>query len=133
MTRPDIRNAPDLLLNVLRQFSDLLRSEAELAKSELKEKASNARDGAIALVAAVIVALVALHVLAAALVAWIATLGIGPGLAAMIVGGALLVVCLGLLLFAKSRLSSEALTPTRTIENAKRDAARIKEAAHVRY
>ncbi|NKX42517.1 phage holin family protein, partial [Rhodobacteraceae bacterium R_SAG2] len=43
MTRPDIRNAPDLVLNVLRQFSDLLRSEAELAKSELKEKASNAR------------------------------------------------------------------------------------------
>lgn len=132
MAHRDLRAAPDLFLDALRHFAALLRSEAELAKGELKEKAAYAGTGLACLVAAAILALAGLHVLAAALVAWIAAAGLSPGLAALIVGGALLAGAACLLLAGKSRLSSKALLPSRTIRNVKQDAASIKEAANAR-
>ncbi|MBY6058040.1 phage holin family protein [Leisingera daeponensis] len=133
MAHRDLRAAPELFLAVLRHFAALLRSEAELAKGELKEKASRAGTGLACLAAAAILALAGLHVISAALVAWLTAAGLPPGLAALIVGGALFAGALCLLLAAKSRLSSKALLPSRTIRNVQKDAASIKEAANARY
>ncbi|UWQ32448.1 phage holin family protein [Leisingera sp. M527] len=133
MARHDLRQAPDMFLEALRHFTALLRSEAELAKNELKENAARAGTGLACFAIAALVALAGLHVLAAALVAWIASAGLSAGWAALIVGGGLIAIALGLLLFGKSRLSSEALLPSRTISNVKKDAASIKEAANARY
>ncbi|KIC17367.1 MULTISPECIES: phage holin family protein [unclassified Leisingera] len=130
MTHPDLRAAPELFLGTLRNFVALLRSESELAKGELKEKAAQAGTGLAFMTAAAIAALAGLHVLAAALVAWITAAGLSPGLAALVVGGALLTAAVCLLLAGKSRLSSKALLPSRTIRSIKQDAASIREAGN---
>lgn len=133
MAHHDLRQAPELLLEAVRHFTALLRSEAELAKSELKENAVRAGTGLACIAIAALVALAGLHVLATALVAWIASAGLSAEWAALIVGGGLLAIAFGLVLAGKSRLSSEALLPSRTISNVKKDAASIKEAANARY
>ncbi|WP_264210616.1 phage holin family protein [Leisingera thetidis] len=132
MARHNLRQAPELFLETLQHFAALLRSEAELAKSELKENAARAGTGLACFAFAALAALAGMHVLAAALVAWIASAGLSAGWAALIVGGGLIAIALGLVLAGKSRLSSEALMPNRTIRNVKQDAASIKEAANAR-
>lgn len=132
MAYRDLRESPQLLLEALRYFAALLRSEAELAKGELKEKAASAGTGLACLAAAAVLALTGLHVLAAALVAWIASAGLSPGLAALLVGGVLLASATGLLAAAKARLNGKALLPSRTIRSVQLDAASIKEATHDR-
>ncbi|MEW2913628.1 phage holin family protein [Leisingera sp. JC11] len=132
MALRELNAAPELFIETLRHFAALLRSEAELAKGELKEKAARAGAGLACMAIAAILALTGLHVLAAALVAWIAAAGLSPGVSALIVGGAFLAGAACLLVAGKSRLSSEALLPSRTIRNVKRDAASIKEAANAR-
>ncbi|WP_323781397.1 phage holin family protein [Leisingera sp.] len=133
MARHDLRQVPELFSEALRHFAALLHSEAALAKSELKENAARAGTGIACFAIAALIALTGLHVLAAALVALIASSGLSAGWAALIVGGGLMAVALGLLLAGKSRLSSEALLPNRTILSVKQDAASIMEAANARY
>ncbi|UWQ80999.1 phage holin family protein [Leisingera sp. S132] len=133
MAYRNLRESPQLVSEVLRHFAALLRSEAELAKGELKEKAASAGTGLACLAAAAILALAGLHVLAAALVAWIATAGLSPGLAALLVGGVLIAAAACLLAAARARLNGKALLPTRTIRSVQRDAASIKEATHDRH
>ncbi|MDC0737851.1 phage holin family protein [Cognatishimia sp. SS12] len=131
MAHPDLRQVPELFKDTLRHFSSLLRSEAALAKAELKENATRAGIGIAMFAVAGLLALVALNVLAAALVAWIAAAGISAGLSALIVGGILLAVAAVLVVIGKSRLDADALMPKRTIRNVQKDAHSIKEAADV--
>ncbi|NVK14320.1 MAG: phage holin family protein [Rhodobacteraceae bacterium] len=133
MAYRDLRESPQLIFESLRHFAALLRSEAELAKSELKEKAASAGTGLACLATAAILALAGLHVLAAALVAWIASAGLSPGLAALLVGGVLIAAAACLLAAARTRLNSKALLPSRTIRSVQRDAASIREATHDRH
>ncbi|MBY6067831.1 phage holin family protein [Leisingera aquaemixtae] len=133
MPDPDLRQAPELFTETLRRFAALLRSEAALAKAELKENAARAGTGLALIAGAALLALAGVHVLAAALVAWIAAAGIAPGLAALIVGGALLAAALALVLAGRARLSRSALLPSRTLRNVKQDAASIKEAADAQH
>ncbi|AHD02522.1 phage holin family protein [Leisingera methylohalidivorans] len=133
MARHDLRQVPELFSEALQHFAALLRSEAELAKSELKENAARAGTGLTCFAIAALMALAGMHVLAAALVAWIASSGLSAGWAALIVGGGLMAVAMGLVLAGKSRLSSKALLPNRTIRSVKQDAASIREAANARY
>ncbi|NSY41098.1 phage holin family protein [Leisingera sp. ANG59] len=132
MAYRDLRESPQLLFETLRHFAALLRSEAELAKSELREKAASAGTGLTCLAAAAILALAGLQVLATALVTWIASVGLTAELAALLVGGALLAGAAGLLAAAKGRLNGEALLPSRTIRSVQLDVASIKEATHDR-
>ena len=130
MAQRDIREAPGLFVDTLRHLSSLVQNELQLAKAELKQNISRAGMGIVFFAIAAIVALVALNVLASALVAWIAANGLSVGLAALIVGGALLLLAVILVLVGKSRLSSEALEPSRTLHNVQRDIDSIKEATN---
>ncbi len=132
MAHRDLRETPQLIFELLRHFAALLRSEAELAKGELQEKAASAGTGLACLAAAAILALAGLHVLAAALVAWIASAGLSPGLAALLVGGVLMAAAACLLAAARARLNGKALLPSRTIRSVRLDAASIMEATHDR-
>lgn len=87
---------------------------------------SRAGSGLALLVLAAILALTALDVLAGALVAYLSAVGLPAGIAALIVGGAVLGLALVLAVIGKSRLSPNALGPTRVLRNLHEDAATVK-------
>lgn len=116
-----------LLSDAVNQLTRLVRGEIALAKAEVAQNVRSAGIGIGLLVGAVILSLVALNVLAAALVAAVAELGLGAGWAALIVGAVLLLVALILALRGASALKPENLTPNRTVRNVQADAQTIKE------
>lgn len=131
MAKHALGDAPSLLVDTMRQFSALVQGEMELARAEVSHIVSRAGVGIAMLAVAMLLALVSLNVLASAAVAYIAANGISVGLAALIVGGILLLVAVGLALVGKSRLSAEALTPEKTAHNLRQDISAIKEASNV--
>ena len=130
MADRDLREAPTLLADTLRHLSSLVQNELALIRAELRQSITSAGIGVAFFVAAALMALVALNVLASALVAWVASAGLSVGLAALFVGGGLLIVAAILALLGKSRLSADALEPTRSMNNVQKDVAAVKEASH---
>jgi len=130
MPKSDLHQAPALLVDTLRQFASLVQSELKLARAEMSRIVTRAGVGLMFLALAFLMALVALNVLASAAVAYIAANGVSVGLAALIVGGALLLIALGLALAGKNRLSPDALTPNATAKSLREDISAIKEASH---
>lgn len=131
MAKHTIQDAPTMLVDTLRQFSSLIQGELKLARAEMSAIVTRAGIGVSFLAVAMLMALVALNVLASAAVAYIAANGPSVGLAALIVGGALLLIAFGFALAGKSRLSPEALTPERTAESVCQDISAMKEATNV--
>ena len=60
-------------------------------------------------------------VLAVTVVEWLATVVESEALAALIVGGAMAVIAIGLGLYGRSAMSSFSLLPQRTVRSVKRD------------
>lgn len=131
MEHPDPRQAPNLLVDALRNFSTLMQKELHLAKSEISTNISRAAVGIAFFAIAGILALTAFNVLAGALVGYLATTGLSAGTAALIVGGAILVVAIILVIAGKARLSASALEPTRTMDNLQRDITAVKGSTNV--
>jgi hypothetical protein len=119
-----------LISDAFLQISDLFRGELDLARTEVQENLKRAVIAIGLVAAAIVLFLVALNVLAAALVSGVAELGIGAGWAALIVGGAFLVIGLILALTGKNKLTSAKLAPSRTTTNIRRDVRTTKEATH---
>ncbi|WP_299694483.1 phage holin family protein [uncultured Tateyamaria sp.] len=130
MQRTDLRDAPGHLVATIRHLSSLMQGELALAKAEIARNLSRAGVGLVFFGVAALVSLVALNVLATALVGYIAAAGLSLGLAATLVGGGLLAIAAGFAFAGKTRLSAEALHPTRTVENLSRDIDSIKEASN---
>lgn len=126
----DLRHAPVHLADTLRHFTSLVQGEIALIRAELRQSMNRAGIGLLFFAIAALSALVALNVLAGALVAWVATLGLSAGVAALIVGGALLVLAVGLVFLGKSHLSADALEPKRSLTNLQKDVSAVKEARH---
>ena len=114
-----------LIGDALTHVSSLVRSEVDLARAEIDENLRRAATALGLLVAAVVISLTALNVLAGALTAGIANLGIAPGWAALIVGVAFGLLAWALMAKGLSDLSLSSLAPTRTAENIKRDARAV--------
>jgi len=105
---------------------DLLRSELELLKAELISKIKHAGIGVGLLAAGAFFAFFAFAVLLAAAVLGIAT-ALPGWLAALIVGGALLVITAILVLVGVNQLKrGTPPVPTETIESVKKDVNAIK-------
>ena len=121
-----------LLNDALTQLVGLFRGELDLARTEVQENLKKAVVAVGMIGASVVIFLVALNVLAASLVDGVAELGIGAGWAALIVGGAFLIIGIILALSGKNKLQSASLAPTRTTKNVKRDVRTTKEATHGR-
>lgn len=115
-----------LLSTIVDQLSALIRAELHLARSEVEQNLRRAGVALGMIVAAVVLLMTALNVLAAALSAGLAELGLDPGWAALIVGVAFAGIAWALLSKGLNDLKMSSLAPSRTAENVKRDARAVK-------
>lgn len=119
-------SATGLVADLIAGISRLVRGELALAKAEAKRSVNDAIGAIIAAVVAVVLVIISLNLLAAAAVAGLVALGLPPVWATIIVGAVLLVIAVGLVLYAKAKLSPDNLAPKRSVANLRRDAETFK-------
>jgi disulfide bond formation protein DsbB len=110
-----------LVGDALRETNDLAQKEFALFRTEISENVRTMFLGLAMVIAAAVFAIAALVLLTDALVKWLATIVNSEALAALIVGGALAVIAIGLGLYGRSTIVSFSLTPRRTVRSIKRD------------
>ncbi len=120
------RSIADLLGDLIRDLSGLVRTEGKLVRAELMEAGKTMAVGAEMIAAGGILLLVALLVLVQALVVLLAH-WVGPAWAATIVGAVLALIGAMLILRGKKSMSAANLVPERTIEQTSRDARLARE------
>ena len=110
-----------LIGEALRKSSDLARKELTLFKAELAANVKTLAIGAAMMAAAGIFAIAALILFTEALVKWLATVVGSEALAALIVGGGMAAIAVGLVLYGRSTMSAASLAPNRSIKSIQRD------------
>jgi len=120
------RSVPDLLADVLREATELFRTEGRLIRAELSDKLSQIQLAGGSLVAGAICLLVSLIILAGALVTAIAKY-MDPAWAALLVGIVIAVVGVVLLAAGKKSLEAVNLAPERTLGQLQKDGQLAKE------
>jgi len=120
------RSVPDLLGDLLRETTELFRTEGRLIRAELSDKISQVQVGGGSLAAGAICLLVALIVLAQALVIALAHV-VGAGWSALIVGIGIAIVGAILLAKGKKDLETLSITPDRTLDQLGKDGRLVKE------
>ncbi|MEU4192983.1 phage holin family protein [Kribbella sp. NPDC026611] len=114
-----------LVANASKDLSDLVRSELELAKTELKKTAVAAGTGAGMFAAAAFLALLAVILLCIAAAYGLTAAGLHPAIAFLIVAGAFLVIG-GVLVLIGMRALKGAKAPERTIKSAQESVEALK-------
>jgi len=114
-----------LVANASRDLSTLVRSEIELAKTELKKTAAAAGIGVGLFGAAAFLALLAIILLSIALAYGVSAIGLHPGWAFLIVAGFYLLIALVMVLIGKNQLG-KAKGPQRAIETSKESVEALK-------
>ena len=114
-----------LVANASRDLSSLVRSEIELAKSELKSSAKAAGTGGGLFGAAAFLGLLAIILLSIAAAYGMSALGLHPALAFLIVAFVYLLVA-GVLVLIGKRLLGRAKPPQRAIETSKESVEALK-------
>jgi uncharacterized membrane protein YqjE len=110
-----------LLGDALRESSDLARKELALFRTEMSDNVRTIAMGFVMVIAAAVFSILALIWLTQALVDWLATKVGSHALAALIVGGVLALIAVGLGLYGRSAMSKTSLAPTRTAKSLQRD------------
>src|SRR6478735_8802011 len=117
---------PHALSDTVGDLADLIQKELRLAKGEISQKISTKLQATAWISAAAGLGLITAILLVQALVFGIASYGIAMHWSCLIVAGVF--ACLAALAFFKGRANAaEDMTPTRTINNLKRDIATAKE------
>jgi Putative Actinobacterial Holin-X, holin superfamily III len=114
-----------LVANASKELSSLVRSELELAKTELKKTAVAAGTGAGMFAAAAFLALLAVILLCIAAAYGLTAAGLHPAIAFLIVAGAFLLIG-AILVFIGMRALKSAKGPERTIETSKQSVEVLK-------
>jgi F0F1-type ATP synthase membrane subunit c/vacuolar-type H+-ATPase subunit K len=127
MTPNNNQTIQGLVAEALRESTDLAQKEFALFRTEVSQNVRTMFIGLAMVVGAAIFAIAAIMLFTEALVKWLATVVDSEALAALIVGGVLAVVAIGLGLYGRSAMSSSALTPQRTVRSIKRDAEVLSE------
>jgi Mg2+/Co2+ transporter CorB len=127
MTMPsDSRPLSELLSDALNQFSALIRTEIQLARTELSAKAAKAAMGLAMMAGALAVAIAAVVLVFLAIAEWLDN--ILPEGFALFVSGLIAAAISGALAWSgMQRVRADQLAPTRTMEQLQRDAAAAKE------
>jgi len=126
-TAQEERSLGDLLADLTRQISTLVRQEIALARAEtVSELKGAARGGGMVAIGGVLVHAGALAVLAAIALVLIQA-GVTPWLAALLVGVVVAAIGAALIGSGRSAIAATDLTPRRTIETIKDDATMAKE------
>src|SRR5215204_3373103 len=110
-----------LLGDALQESSDLARKELALFRTEMSDNVRTIAMGLVMVIAAAVFSILALIWLTQALVDWLATKVGSQALAALIVGGVLALIAVGLGLYGRSAMSKTSLAPTRTAKSLQRD------------
>jgi uncharacterized membrane protein YqjE len=124
---PDNRAVSELFADALNQFSNLIRSEIQLARAEISSKTAQALVGLGLLAGAAVLLIPSLVLVLMALSAFLVELGMRPSVSHLLAGilAALIASVLGWA--GMSRLRAENLIPSRTIKQLQRDAAAARE------
>lgn len=118
------RGVPDIIADLMKEFSSLLRREVRLARTEVSEKIASVGVGLGLMMGGTGLAVAGLVILLEAGVAGMVNqAGFKPWQAALIVGVAALIVAAILAAIGLSRLKAENLAPRKTVEQFQRDAA----------
>jgi F0F1-type ATP synthase membrane subunit c/vacuolar-type H+-ATPase subunit K len=110
----------------LRETSDLAQKEFALFRTEMSYGVRTMFMGLAMVVAAAVFAIAAVILFTESLVKWLATVVNSEALAALIVGGVMAVIAIGLGLYGRKAMSSLSLAP-RTIKSIKRDSEVLSE------
>ncbi|MDP8920195.1 MAG: phage holin family protein [Pseudomonadota bacterium] len=116
-----------LVGEALRESTDLAQKEFTLFRTEVTQNIKTLFLGLALVVVAAIFAIAAVMLLTESLVEWLATVVDSEALAALIVGGVLALIAVGLGLWGRSAMTSSSLTPQRTMRSLKRDAEVLSE------
>lgn len=116
-----------LVGEALRESTDLAQKEFTLFRTEISQNIRTLFIGLAMVVVAAIFAIAAVMLLTESLVEWLATIVNSEALAALIVGGVLALVAIGLGLYGRHAMSASTLTPQRTMRSLKRDAEVLSE------
>jgi membrane protein implicated in regulation of membrane protease activity len=128
------RSIPDILTDIIAQFTALLRTESRLARTEMSEKISQAAVAIGLIVAGAVLLMPALVILLQAAVAALVTSNTLPQpFASLLVGGIALLIGIVLALIGASRLKMRALAPERTINQLQRDVSVARQQARETY
>ena len=127
MADPQERSTPALMADLLDQVSQLVRTEVQLFRAEMSDKATQAMVAAGSILAAAVVAITALNVLAGALVVALADAGIPAPWSAVIVGVGLAIIAFLMAKKGIDNLKAGSLAPERTTRAAVRDVSMVKE------
>lgn len=116
-----------LVGEALRESTDLAQKEFTLFRTEISQNIRTLFIGLAVVVAAAIFAIAAVMLLTESLVEWLATVVDSEALAALIVGGVLALIAIGLGLYGRHAMTASSLTPQRTMRSLKRDAEVLSE------
>lgn len=116
-----------LVGEALRESTDLAQKEFTLFKTEVSQNIRTLFMGLAMVVVAAVFAIAAVMLLTESLVEWLATVVNSEALAALIVGGVLALIAIGLGLWGRSAMTSSSLAPQRTMRSLKRDAEVLSE------
>lgn len=117
----------DLIRNLATDLSALLGKEIQLAKAEVGESVTKVQTAVGAIATGAVVAIAGLVVLLFSAVYGLSNV-VDPWLAALIVGGAALLVGFMMVGAAKKKMSAESLVPDRTLDAAKKDQETLRRA-----
>ncbi|WP_445503595.1 phage holin family protein [Microvirga sp. G4-2] len=116
-----------LVGEALRESTDLAQKEFTLFRTEISQNIRTLFIGLAMVVVAAVFAIAAVMLLTESLVKWLATVVDSEALAALIVGGILALVAIGLGLYGRHAMTASSLTPQRTMRSLKRDAEVLSE------
>lgn len=123
---PDARPLSELLSDALNQLSALIRTELQLARTELTGKAAKAAMGMAMMAGGLAVAIAALVLIFLAIAEWLDNI-LPEGFALFVSGLIAAGISAALAWSGLQRVKADQLAPTRTIEQLQRDAAAAKE------
>jgi len=123
----DVRSISRLFGDALENLSKLMRTEIQLARAEISEKASKAAVGAGMLIGALFLLTPALVLFLIAFAIWLTQLGLSPVTAHFLAGCVALIAAAILASIGASRLKPSALKPQVTIREVNKDIAAAKE------
>jgi uncharacterized membrane protein YgcG len=127
MNSQSSRSIPELFSDAVGQLAKLIGNEFELARAELSEKANQATRAAAIIGAGAVILMPALVMLLFAAAAALMHAGLSDPVAYVITGVGGVVISAGLIATGLSRLSGDALKPTVTLDQVKRDKVAAKE------
>ena len=118
----------ELFRDLASDLSELTHKEIQLAQTEMMEKVSHASKAVISMVAGGLLAYAGLLVLLAAIAMALTTfLNLDPWLSFLIVGAVVIIVGLITLQSGRSALQRTNITPEKTVDSLKENAAWVKE------